>query len=145
MTIQDALYQYPTITEQIQRIKDGVSIMRATIHETKVTASYNGVSGAGCISDPTAGCVAEMEVRLIACIRAALAEIDALLDAKENVERALKAISRAERQVVEVKYFQGLDRWDEISKVCNYSKSHCKHLHKSAMGKMTKIVRNSTK
>ncbi len=133
MNIKKALDEYPTIMDQVRGLRESIETMRATRHDTKITAGISGMPGGGGISNPTMDQVMEIDDRIGCAVKEALEDIADLLELKAMVEARLKRLGIQERRVIELKYFDKIRQWADIGKKLNYSKVHCQRLHKAAI------------
>lgn len=145
MTIENMLELYPIIPQEVKRLNAELNEFLQTIDINRCTLKANTIDGMPRgteTTDPTYNAVEYITTKMDSYAKKILDTIEEYISIKEGLDKALLILSRDERKVVELRYFDCI-RWDWIPAKMHYSRAHCFNIHNRAIKILkTKLKQN---
>lgn len=146
MNIENILYEYPTLPQTIVKLNGELNELikskndiRNTVKAQVMTGMPHGTE----ISDPTLNAVKELIDKQDIYIQEKIRQVAYYIDIKHKLDEILLKLSPAEKQIIEIKYFDRCPKY-EIPRIMKYCRSRCFQLQDEAIEKI-KIGLNWTK
>ena len=129
---EKTLYSYPSICVSIKNMEQELAEIGAAHQITLTAVDYAKVmvdscGGAGFVE----GYVLEFEREREDLIK----RIEKAKSIMQKIDRSLGVLPDKERQVIEMRYFEGLS-WDEVATKTAYTDRHCRRLKRLAIDKI---------
>jgi DNA-directed RNA polymerase specialized sigma subunit len=138
MNIENILYEYPTLPQTIVKLNGELNELikskndiRNTVKAQVMTGMPHGTE----ISDPTLNAVKELIDKQDIYIQEKIRQVAYYIDIKHKLDEILLKLSPAEKQIIEIKYFDRCPKY-EIPRIMKYCRSRCFQLQDEAIEKI---------